>query len=91
MTEFLVIMACLNGKGCSETSNAYYQAHPELREMVQEQEKRVKDYCGPIIVEVAGPFLFIAAGGTGNFKLYKNLSFEVKNFNKTTLVYSVGF
>ena len=91
MTEFLVIIACLNGKGCSETSNAYYQAHPELQEMVHVQEKKIKDYCGPIVVETAGPFLFIVAGGTGNIKLYKNLSLEIKHFNEPGLVYSVGF
>jgi len=91
MMEFLVLVACMNGKGCSQTSNAYYKAHPELQEMVRKNEEKIKDYCGPIIVEAAAPVAFVAAGGTGNFKIYKNLSLEVKQFVNPTLVYSVGF
>lgn len=91
MMEFLVLVACLNGKGCSETSNAYYKAHPELQEMVHQNEKKIKDFCGPIIVESAAPIAFVAAGGTGNFKLYGNFSLEVKQYTQPMLVFSKGF
>lgn len=89
--EFLVVLACLSDKGCSPTSTAYYHARPEVKEMIELQERRIKQWVGPQIVERAAPFVFIAAGGTGNFKLYKNLSLEIKNFNEPKLVYSLGF
>lgn len=91
MMELLLLISCMEGKGCSETSNAYYKAHPELQEMVRKNEERIKDYCGPIIVEAAAPIAFVAAGGTGNFKIYGNFSLEIKQFTSPTLVFSKGF
>lgn len=91
MQELLVIFACLNSHGCSETSNAYYQSHPELREMIEKNEKKIKDYVGPVIVETSAPFFFVIAGGTGNFKIYGDFSLQVKNYENTKLVFSRGF
>lgn len=91
MQELLVILACLSSKGCSETSGAYYQAHPELQEMVKLNERRVKNFVGPIIMESAAPILFLAQGGTGNFKIYGPLSLRVKKYEDTMLVINIGF
>lgn len=91
MQEFLVILACLKSAGCSETSSAYYQSHPELRQMVEMNERKIKDYVGPVIVESSAPFFFVAAGGTGNFKIYGNLSLRVQRYQDTMLVFSQGF
>ncbi len=91
MQEFLVILACMSGKGCNETSSAYYQSHPELRHMVEMNEKKIKDFCGPIVVESAAPIAFVAAGGTGNFKLYGDFSLQVKQYTQPMLIFSKGF
>lgn len=91
MQELLVIFACLNGTGCSETSNAYYQSHPELQRMVEMNERRIKNYVGPIVVESAAPIAFVAAGGTGNFKLYGNFSVQIKQYTQPMFIYSKGF
>lgn len=91
MQEILVVIACLSGKGCNETSNAYYQAHPELRKMVEMNEKKLKNFVGPIVVESAAPIAFVVAGGTGNFKLYGNFSVEIKQYTQPMLIFSKGF
>ena len=75
----------------SETSNTYYHYHPELRQMVEYNEKRVKEFVGPFVVESAAPIMFVAAGGTGNFKLYGDFSLQVKQYTSPTLVFSRGF
>ena len=91
MQEFLVVLACLSNKGCSETANAYYQAHPEIKQMVKRQEERVKEYVGPVVVTYASPMFFVAAGGSGNFKLYGDFSLKVDNYKEATLIFSKGF
>lgn len=91
MQELLVIIACLNAKGCDKASSAYYQTNPNVREMIERQERRIKNYVGPVVVEAATPVFFILRSGTGSFKLYKNLSLEIKDFKEGKLVYSVGF
>lgn len=91
MQELLVIFACLNSTGCSETSNAYYKSHPELEEMVHQTERKLKNYVGPIIVESAAPIFFVAQGGTGNFKLYGNFSLQIHKYQDTMLIFSKGF
>ena len=90
MQEFLVVISCLNAKGCNETSNAYYESHPQLKEMIQTNEKKVREFVGPVIVETAGPVFFVIAGGSGNIKLYKDLSLKFDK-NSQGLLYSVGF
>jgi hypothetical protein len=91
MQEFLVIFACLNSTGCSETSNTYYHYHPEVRKIVQRHEERAKEIAGPVIVKYSAPFFFLAAGGTGNFKIYGDFSLQMKEYTTPTLVYSKGF
>lgn len=91
MQELLVVLACLTSKGCSETSGAYYQAHPELQEMVKMNERRVKNFVGPIVVESVAPVFFLAQGGTGNFKIYGPLSLKVHKYQDTMLVLNIGF
>ena len=91
MQELLVVFACLNSTGCSETSNAYYQAHPEFQEMLRVNERRLKNFVGPTIVESSAPFLFVAAGGTGNFKLYGDFSLQIHQYKNTLLLFNKGF
>jgi len=76
IAEGLVIFSCLNHAGCSETSSHYYSLHPEVREMVELNEKRIKKYVGPMFIETAGPLLFVAAGGTGTIRLHKYFSLQ---------------
>jgi hypothetical protein len=76
IAEGLVIFSCLNHAGCSETSSHYYALHPEIREIVDFNEKRIKRYVGPVVIETAGPVLFVIAGGTGTIKLNRYFSLQ---------------
>lgn len=62
MPELLVMFACLNRTGCSETSSQYYVQHPEFQEFVRTQENRIRESVGPIVVQYAAPVMWAAAG-----------------------------
>ena len=91
MQEFLVIFACLGNHGCTETSKTYYGYHPELREVVEYNERRVRNYLGPFIIDNVGPVVFMAAGGTGSFKLTENISLQISPLKDSMLIYNKGF
>lgn len=91
MQEMLVIFACLNNYGCSETSSTYYHFHPELREVVEYNERKIRNYIGPKIMDNVAPFVFAAAGGTGSVKLSEYIRFEMQKTEGFKLVYSRGF
>lgn len=77
LEEALVIFACINSTGCKETSTQYYSTHPEVKQMIERQERKVKEFVGPYLVEAIGPVLFVAVGGTGTVRLYKNWSLQI--------------
>ncbi len=69
MAEILVLFACWNNTGCSETSSQYYSSHPEFREFVKDKENRIKEAAGPLITEYAAPILWAAAGQEATTRL----------------------
>lgn len=77
LPEALVIFACLSGSGCTETSGLYFSQNPEVKRMVDEDAQEVERVIGPKFVDTVGPFLFLAAGGNGMFKIDKNFSVNV--------------
>lgn len=91
MQEFLVIFACLNSTGCSETAGAYRASHPELEKIIRHHEERVKDYVGPVVVQMAAPFFIVVAGGTGNIRITQNFGLQIKNYQQPQLVFSRSF
>lgn len=62
MPELLVLFACANHTGCSETSSQYYIQHPEFREFVETQGNRIKEAVPAIVTEYMAPVLWAAAG-----------------------------
>lgn len=79
LEEALVIFACLNGTGCSETSNQYFAVHPEVKEVVDREGRVIREYIGPTVVDTLGPAIFVVAGGTGTIRITKYFSLQ---FNK---------
>jgi hypothetical protein len=88
--ELLVIFACLNSTGCTETSGHYYNTHPQVQEIVKKSEKMVKHYVGPRVIESVGPVLMVAAGGSGTIRLNRNFSLQ-GNKNNVTLGFTWEF
>lgn len=90
LSEALVIFACVNSTGCNETSSHYYNTHPELREMVDRNSKEIERFVGPTVIQVVGPVLFAAAGGTGTVRLNKYFSLQM-SIQKGTLMFGKEF
>lgn len=76
MAEFLVIFACLNSTGCTETSSHYYNTHPHIKAFVEKNERLAREYVGSVVIDTYGPVLAIAAGGIGTIRLSKNFSLQ---------------
>ncbi len=90
LSEALVIFACVNSTGCSETSSHYYNTHPEIREIVKYNEKRIERFIEPTFIQVTGPIMFAAAGGTGTVRLNRYFSLQM-NTKKGILMFNKDF
>lgn len=81
MSELLVLFACLNRTGCSETSSQYYIQHPEFQEFVKTKEDRIKEALGPIVTQYMGPIIGAAMGleATARLSTRFYLTFKLDN------------
>lgn len=77
LEEALVIFACLNSSGCSETSNQYFALHPEVKRTIEKKGQDVRRMIGPQIVDSTGPMVFFIAGGTGVIHLTRRLNLQM--------------
>ena len=78
LPEALVIYTCLMSKGCSETSSQYYQTHPQFREFVEVEERRVKEALGPTVIQYWGPFIWAASGQEATIRTSENFYLTFK-------------
>ena len=90
LPEALVIFACLNSTGCSETSAHYFNTHPEARKVIKNGEEKIKYYVGPTLITTVGPFIYAAAGGTGTVRLNRYFSLQISK-NQNTISYRLEF
>lgn len=86
VAEALVIFACFNSTGCTQTSTQYFNTHPEVKEMLELHEKNITRKAGPFMVKFVGPLMFAAAGGTGTIRMDSNFSLQA-NTKQCTLVF----
>jgi hypothetical protein len=90
MHELLLLIACINAKGCSSTTSAYYLAHPKTVQILKQQGNSLKEWAGPEAVAVSSTLLF-AARGAGVFRITNTLSLELSNKNNNLLVFRINF
>lgn len=69
MGEMLVLFACLNNTGCTETSSLYYEQNPDLKELVYKYEDKVKAAAGPLVVQYVAPLTWVATGHDATARL----------------------
>lgn len=69
MGELLVIFACLNNTGCSETSSQYYSQNPTFQEFVRREETRIKEVLGPTVIQYYAPIIGLALGREATARL----------------------
>lgn len=86
LAEALVIFACVNSSGCTETSTQYFNTHPEIKEVIMHHEKKVEKILGPTFIQAFGPMIFAAAGGTGAIRLSKHFNLQISP-KQSTLVF----
>lgn len=86
MPEFLVIVACLYQRGCTEASSTYYDSRPELQAYVHRMETQIRTKAGPIY-DYGAPLFVFGFGGAGIIKLTAQWSIKASrseaslNFN----------
>lgn len=69
----------MQNKGCQESTTAYYQATPEVREMVEKAQRSIDDLKKNHTWIVWGitPAYTLASGQTAKFYLYKGFTLGV--------------
>lgn len=90
LPEALVIFACVNSTGCSQTSSHYFNTHPDVRESIKKHERIVQEFIGPYVIQTAGPLIYVVAGGTGTVRLNKYFNLQLST-QKSTLMFSKEF
>lgn len=88
--ELLVMAACLEGKGCSQTTTAYYISNPNTKQMIQRANTRVKEAVGPETLAISSPLIF-AVRGTGTFKLTNYWSLQLSTKDSNMVIVRVNF
>lgn len=78
MTEGLVLVACLYGKGCSETYSRYYDSKPSLQNFVSKSEREIEQLVGGNFLTYVAPPIAFLVGTTATSKLneYLNLKYS---------------
>ena len=90
LPEALVIFACVNSSGCTETSDQYLVIHPEVKKYMDKEGQDLRKMIGPQFVDTVGPVLFVMVGGTGVIHITRDFNLQVAK-DKGTLTYTWGF
>lgn len=77
LPEFLVVLSCLNGSGCEETTSAYRAQNPWVNLSIREAEKELNRIGRPLLVQYWGPALLLAAGKPAVVHLTTQLSISL--------------
>lgn len=90
LSEALVIFACVNSTGCSETSSLYFSQNPEIKKAIDLKANQAKKYIGPKLVDTVGPLMYYISGGTGNINLHKHFNLQISK-ERGILVFNWSF
>lgn len=85
MAELLVLFACLNNTGCSETSSQYYNQNPEFRELMDLREYQIKKAVGPVVTQYWAPIMWAAAGQQSTIRLSGRFYIDFKISNQVLM------
>lgn len=91
MTELLVILACTQGQGCSQSASAYYSSAPQVKAMANHHTAKFKEMVGPEIVAFY-PLILLVGRGRATINLDKNYSLQLSNRDNSALfLYKYSF
>lgn len=87
--ELLVLMACTQSAGCSQTTSAYYTSNPETYSQVKKHTSRLKAFVGPEVV-ASTPILVFPITHKATFKITNHISLQTSH-DKTLLFINFSF
>lgn len=90
LIESLVAYSCLVGKGCEDTSHAYYLSSPILQEMAHNSEEKAKHIIGQSAVLYLLPLATLAVTDKASVKLSNHFSVDLsksESLGKLTWTY----
>lgn len=90
MLEFVLVVACATGKGCTEATASYFHYRPDMREALHRQEVRLVNLMTPVVVQYAVPVLACVARDSCSVKIGGNFYLE-RDSNRGAIAYRVGF
>lgn len=87
--ELLVMLACAQNSGCTETTNAYYATNPAVKERIKHGERKVKTLAGPTAVALSPIVIFtVKKQATINLNKYFSLQIDRKQDSIILLKFS---
>ncbi len=90
LPEALVIFACVNNTGCTESTGIYFSQHPEVKKTIEDKAENARQIIGPRIIDSVGPFIYVVAGGTGTIHIDKYFSLQIRK-DSSILSYHLDF
>lgn len=90
LSEGLVILACVSGKGCSPTSERYLETHVDFKQALEHESARMRKFLPEFIVTYAGPMLLLANRQQATLRLTGSTILEVSN-EKQFIRYNYDF
>lgn len=91
MTEALVLFACLNQTGCTETYSAYYHSNPLFRETITYSEAKMKKELGSTVGNTVFPFIYFFAGRPLRARVNKEIEIKLENDRTVYVTFTKGF
>lgn len=88
--EFLVILACSQNAGCSQTTSSYYQTHPAVKQSIQTASDTTKKAVGPEVVAIS-PAILLMGTGKGTFSVNKYISIQITTKDTKMILFKVTF
>lgn len=90
MPEFLVVVACLYGKGCAEASTTYYNSNQELQMFTKNVERSIKDEVPETLITYLAPALLYGSGRAGLIQISTSVNLKLSR-TSSELIYRKEF
>lgn len=88
--EFLVVLACSQGSGCPQTTDAYYSSHPEIKQLARNVDTKAKQIVGPEVV-LLSPAVLLLARQRGTVNITKYISAQIQSNGDKLLIFHLSF
>lgn len=69
LLEGIILSACLQGKGCDQSMEAYYRSQPELQMMATNSEKKADQVLGTTVTHYFLPVAALAVSDKASVRL----------------------